>query len=116
MHELSIARSLVQEASNHVPFGKHLTKVHVTIGPLSGIWADALEFCFSAVTKELGYDTVQLALTRVPADFQCVACGGRYASETVYSNCPDCLSTERTTLAGARFSLDAIDVEDNDDV
>lgn len=116
MHEISIASSLIQQATGHVPEGQRLLAVRVTVGPLSGICAESLEFCFSAVSGDLGYGSVKLIITRVPACFECLACGGRYESESVYTECPLCHSLERITHSGDRFSLDAIDVEDNDHV
>lgn len=116
MHEISIASSLIQQAAAHVPEGKRLLAVRVTVGPLSGISAESLEFCFSAVAGDLGYGSVKLYITRIPAGFECLSCGGRYESESVYTECPLCHSLERITHSGDRFSLDAIDVEDTDHV
>lgn len=116
MHEISIAESLVRAAAGHVPDGKILTAIHVTVGPLSGICADSLEFCFSAVAGERGAGSARLVITTIPAGFECLACHGRYESTTVYADCPFCHSLERITLSGDRFSLDAIDVEDTSHV
>lgn len=116
MHELSVADSIVRTAADHVPEGKILQAVHVTVGPLSGISADALEFCFSAVAQDLGYTSAKLLITSIPAEFQCLSCDLKYESQSVFDPCPACSSNERITLSGDRFSLDAIDVEDEDHV
>lgn len=116
MHEVSVATSLVQTAADHVPPGKYLQNVYVTIGPLSGVSAEALEFCFTAVAQEMGHGSARLVMTLIPAGFECLACHERYESSSVYSSCPSCNSFERNTLSGDRFSLDAIDVEDIDHV
>lgn len=116
MHEVSVAQSLIQAAADHVPDGKYLQNVHVTIGPLSGVSPDALEFCFSAVAKDMGYDSAKISITLIPARFECQSCHETYESESVYDSCPSCQSLERITLSGDRFSLDAIDVEDIDHV
>lgn len=113
MHELSVAGSLIRTAADHVPEGKILQKVHVTLGPLSGVSADSLEFCFSAVAQDMGHREARLVITLIPASFECLACHHRYEASSVYDPCPECNSLERMTLSGDRFSLDAIDVEDN---
>ncbi len=112
MHEISIASSLIEQAAAHVPEGKRLLAVRVTVGPLSGISADSLEFCFDSVAADMGHGSARLSITRIPACFECLTCGACYKSESVYTECPLCQSLERITYSGDRFTLDAIDVED----
>lgn len=116
MHEVGVAESLMRAAAENVPEGKCLQNVHVTVGPLSGISSEALEFCFSVVAKDMGYEAVRLIITNIPAGFECLACHHHYETSSVYNPCPQCQSLERITLSGDRFSLDAIDVEDENHV
>ncbi|GAB6095862.1 hydrogenase maturation nickel metallochaperone HypA [Desulfatiferula olefinivorans] len=111
MHELSIVSSLIETAANHVPEGNRLRGVHVSVGVLSGICAESLEFCFSIVAGENGHPSARLIITPIPARFLCLACGKNYEAESVYHTCPFCESLEREILEGDRFTLDAIDVE-----
>ncbi len=53
MHEVGITRSLVEIAEDHArrAGSKRVLSVSVDIGELSGVVAEAVEFCFSAVTQ-----------------------------------------------------------------
>ncbi|MBU1170964.1 MAG: hydrogenase maturation nickel metallochaperone HypA [Proteobacteria bacterium] len=112
MHELSIASSLIETAANHVPEGNTLQGVHITVGDLSGICAESLDFCFSIVAREKGHPSARLIITPIPARFHCRMCLKDYEAASVYHTCPFCESLERDILEGDRFTIDAIDVEE----
>ena len=116
MHELSIADSLIETAASHIPKDHFLQGVHLTIGALSGVCAESLEFCFSIVAREKGHEAARLIIKSVPASFKCLSCHKEYVTASVYQPCPFCDSMERDLLEGEQFTIDAIDVENKNHV
>ena len=56
MHELSIAQSIVDSAREHAAQhgGRRVLRIGVRIGEISGVNADALEFCFGMTVEGYG--------------------------------------------------------------
>lgn len=112
MHELSLAAEIIDLIAPKVPQREKLTKVHVTVGPLSGVWPDALELGFEEIARQNGFVNARMVIERPDARFRCVECQGEYASDSAESVCPRCGSPERTVLSGDRFTVDSIEVEE----
>jgi Zn finger protein HypA/HybF involved in hydrogenase expression len=89
-----------------------LSKVYVTVGPLAGIWPDALQFGFEELARQQGFSKVALVVRKTPAVCVCAACGKRYETEDVHSGCIACGSLARCIESGAEFQMDSIEVEE----
>ena len=112
MHELSIASSILELIGTKVPDKTKLDHVHITIGPLAGIFSDSLEFCFNVLAAFEGYSKASLVIHRVPARFLCMQCQFVYESERIDITCPRCESFERNILSGSECTIDSIEVEE----
>ena len=112
MHELSLALSLLEAVAPRVPHKAALREVHVTVGPLAGVCAEALEFGFAEIALREGYLNAKLSIRSVPARFACQGCGADYESATAQAVCPHCGSLQRRLVSGAEFSLDSIELEE----
>jgi len=55
MHELSIADSILDLIERQIGGAQALAHVDLCVGPLSGVSADSLEFCFTTVAKQRGF-------------------------------------------------------------
>jgi len=74
MHELSVAESILNTIEQHLGGKKILTKINLSIGPLSGVSAESLEFWFSEIVKEKGFGTPVLEIKKPKASAVCAQC------------------------------------------
>ncbi|MBD3419689.1 MAG: hypothetical protein GF398_06185 [Chitinivibrionales bacterium] len=109
MHELSIAQSICDIIIESLGEAQPLSKVHVTIGPLSGIAPEALDFCFSEVVDTRMLGKPELIMNKPRAHASCKSCGKTYAVQDMYAVCPDCGSFDRSLQTGFEFTVDSVE-------
>jgi hydrogenase nickel incorporation protein HypA/HybF len=112
VHELSLVEELLRIVSEHAPDRLCVRQVHVIVGPLSGVWPDALQFAFDELAHEHGFANAALVIHQRPAECTCSACGIRYETVDVHGGCPTCGALDRTIESGDEFRIDSIEVED----
>ena len=86
--------------------------VHVAVGALSGVCAEALRFAFEHLAPAEGFSAARLVVRDVPARFRCGACGNEYTTTDMESVCPRCNGIDRDVLEGTEFMLESLDVEE----
>lgn len=106
MHEFSIAENIVDVVGKAVGSRKRLLSVSVTLGPLSGISAEALRFCFTEVAKQKGFGSPELIVNEIAAKLHCCDCGLDYESMDFFEGCPGCRSLNRRVISGHEFTVD----------
>ena len=109
MHEISIAQDMMRLAEDSLNGVFPLRRVVVTIGPLSGVDPDALDFCFEEIAQQMGFGRPELVINKVPARALCLKCNIEYPLEDVYTFCPKCNSFSRKLLCVQVFTLDSIE-------
>jgi hydrogenase nickel incorporation protein HypA/HybF len=115
MHELSIARSIVEIVEQTVSPADYsaVTDVHVRIGEMAGVVPDSLAFCFSAVVAETPLCNAKLTIEHVPLTMECKTCGNKFRSEFGYVPCPRCKQTDTTVLSGTELQVVEIELADS---
>ena len=83
MHELSIARSVLDVALRHAA-GRRLTAIDVQIGELRQVVPSALSFNFDLVAEGTLAQGADLRLEPVPAVILCRACGSETDQADVF--------------------------------
>ena len=113
MHELTIARSLIELASEHAE-RKHadrVTKINIRLGVASGLLRP-LYFCFATASRGTRCDGAILEIEEVPLTVKCPICDEVKTPGTRYSfRCPDCGSPTPEVLTGREMQLVTIEVE-----
>lgn len=92
MHELSIVEgilSIVREAMKGHE-GEALQTVGLRVGPLAGVEAECLTFCFQALTRETPLEGAVLEITPVPVTGRCSACSEEWTISAMEFLCPAC--------------------------
>ena len=78
MHELSLVESLVSQVRQHA--GEQRVKtITVTVGVMTCVDPDAMQFCFEACREQAGLADTELMLVRQEASGECRDCGARFA-------------------------------------
>lgn len=113
MHEVGIARSVIDAAISALPAGATLSGVTVAIGPMSGVVADSLQFGFEVASKGTTAEGAELEIVEVPLELRCPTCEIDFEVEDVaLVRCPLCdgpadiLSGNATLVTSVRYSED----------
>jgi hydrogenase nickel incorporation protein HypA/HybF len=112
MHELGVAQGILDLVQNHVPAGQaaHVRAVTVRVGALSGIVADSLEFCFSAIVAGTPYGGASLSIERVPTRALCNGCAREFAIDGLVFRCPHCDGPSIRLVSGDELQVTSVEL------
>lgn len=113
MHELPVTQSILEIALKHAgqANAKRISDLYIVMGELSSIVDDSIQFYWDMIAKDTPAEGASLHFRRVPAEFQCMTCFGKYHPIHGELACPHCGGVGAKIIAGEEFSLEAIDVE-----
>jgi hydrogenase nickel incorporation protein HypA/HybF len=113
MHELAVTESIKSIAEKHAKeaHATRVTGIFVTLGQLSSIVDDSVQFYWDIISKDSLCEGAALHFNRVPARLQCQSCRHEYGIEYDMEPCPQCGSFQVKVIAGEEFWLDSIEVE-----
>ena len=113
MHELSVTESVLEIALNHAAKADavRVTAVNLTIGQLSSIVDDSVQFYWDMITENTICAGSKLTFQRIPAVFRCSNCGFEYQLSSESTPCPKCGSYLNTLFSGEEFYVDSIEIE-----
>ena len=113
MHELSIATDILEVVERTVGQGKRLLSVRLVLGTLSGVSADALQFCFTELADQEGFGRPTLEIDEMSAQVRCRDCNLMYPATDFTEGCPECQSLNREILSGYECVVDSVTIEEN---
>ncbi len=108
MHELSIARAIVEKAREHSS-GRPVLRVHVTVGALRQVVPDSLEFYFAIASRGTACEGAVLETHPRAAWLRC-PCGFAWELESASFLCPSCGGGEASVESGEELTVDSIEV------
>jgi hydrogenase nickel incorporation protein HypA/HybF len=113
MHELSVTQSILEIALRHAEEAgaKKILQLNLTIGQLSSIVDDSVQFYWDIVSQDTIANGAKLNFKRIPTVLLCLKCNNRYNPTEEDLACPNCNSTQIKVISGQEFLLDSIDVE-----
>ena len=114
MHEIGIASSILEavEAEAQRRPQAVFRAVGVRVGELSNVDRDALDFAFSALTRDTPLANLKLDIEWCPRRERCLGCGVVFVVENHTVVCPAC-GGERTSCAGgAELDIAYLEVEE----
>jgi len=116
MHELSICRQIISQASDIGLQNRALAIESITlkIGPLSGIESELLKRAFPFAAEHTLAERANLVIDELPVVIQCRQCGSK--TNTVANNllCSQCGSLETMLLSGDEMILDSVELIKNE--
>ncbi|GAD89610.1 putative NiFe-hydrogenase nickel incorporation protein [Vibrio halioticoli NBRC 102217] len=110
MHEMSIAQNIVQIALEHTQAGERIEQVVISVGELSGIEIDALQFGFSAVTNNTAAQGAILTIETVPGSIFCMNCLAQFDYHSRTDPCPKCRQHQYVVIEGNEMKVKHIEV------
>jgi hydrogenase nickel incorporation protein HypA/HybF len=116
MHELAVTQSILKIALRHAEqaHAQRITDVHLVMGELSTNVDDSVQFYWDIIARETIAEGAKLHFRRVPAELQCMACFTKYHPAGGELVCPQCGSVGVKIISGEEFSVEAIDVEEQE--
>ncbi len=113
MHELSIAQSIIDIVTQHLPNNNHthVKSVIIRIGKLSNVLPDSLSFCFEAIIKDTNFEKTELVIKIIPITIECKHCGKVSETESYNFSCPSCESTNISVISGNDLNVEEIELE-----
>ena len=114
MHELSIAQSIVDSALEHAAHqsGRRVARIGVRVGDISGVNAEALEFCFGMTAKGTALEGAALDVERISVRQRCDACAREFQPVDFDPACPVCGSTATRMIGGDELAIAYLELEE----
>jgi hydrogenase nickel incorporation protein HypA/HybF len=114
MHELSIALSILDIAAEEAQ--KHgtcrLRAIHVKLGPLSGVEAEALRGAFEIARECANLGETELVVERTQILVDCQVCGTTRTVESLLEmRCSGCGTFTSNIVAGRELEVVALELE-----
>lgn len=113
MHELSLVISLVEELKSVLQRegSSRVVSVELSVGVLSGVDPEALEFSFPLATNGTIVEGATLKITRVPVSVICSHCN--VVSHPAYPGicCCECGSNDVVISSGQELKVRSLEVE-----
>jgi hydrogenase nickel incorporation protein HypA/HybF len=103
VHELAITQGLVDLVAERAD-GRQVVAVHVRVGELSGVIADAMSFCFDVAAAGTIVEGAELVIDEVRGRIACAACGRQSDVDHGILLC-ECGSADVTVVAGDDLSV-----------
>lgn len=94
---------------------RKLSRVTVSIGPLSGVSPDSLSFCFAPIAIEAGFGSPELVFRRKGIMVECASCGGVEEMVEPGAPCSSCGSRDRSILSGMECTVESVEIEDREE-
>ncbi|MDQ2974438.1 MAG: hydrogenase maturation nickel metallochaperone HypA [Acidobacteriota bacterium] len=119
MHELSIAMSIIEGASQEAMKrgGAQVHAVHLKLGPLSGVVKEALLFSYGLACEGTTLEGSQLLIEEVPVVVYCPNCETEKTLESIQRFCcPTCGALSPDVVSGKQLELVGIEITDGEDV
>lgn len=115
MHELSIARSLIEIAEGEAKrLAVEVEAVHVKIGALSGVVDQALLYAYDIAVEGTALEGSRLVIEAVPVRIYCQSCAAEFTLVGIQSfACPQCGLPSGDLRAGRELDIVSLEVKEN---
>jgi len=115
MHELSIAMSMVEMATEESQRlgAERVTALHLKVGLLSGVVKDALIFSYEVACAGTPLEGSKLIIEDVPVKVYCPRCRSEKELESIQLfACPACGELTPEVLEGRELQVVAMEIEE----
>ena len=112
MHELPVTESILKIVLDYAQKNQaaFVTDISLTIGSLSSIVDDSIQFYWDFVSQGTICENAILHFNRVTATLECLDCGTTYSLKEELTPCPSCSGINVIILSGEEFHVDHIEI------
>ncbi len=113
MHELSITQSILSialEQAKAVQANK-ITKINLTIGELSGIVDECVQFYFDLLSKDTIAADASLSFDRPSTKLRCRSCASIFSPSNLDWTCPNCQEQKIEIVSGRECYVTSMEVD-----
>lgn len=113
MHELGIATAALEQALEQATLAgaRHVARIGLRVGVLSGVDPDALQFAFEAILPGTAADGAAIDIEAVAAVARCAECRADFpAPPDCFCTCPFCGRVSTTFTQGRELELTRLEV------
>lgn len=113
MHELPVTESILKIVQGKAAEAgaSRIARINLVLGAWAGLLDDCIQFYFDILSEGGLAQGAVLSFHRVPARFQCRACGMEFCPSDDDWVCPRCGSLGGELIAGREFYVESIEVE-----
>lgn len=117
MHEGALTENLFDHVLIHAreANARHVTRVKVTIGALSDVTAESIQFYWDSLAPGTLAEGALLEFEAAPGSARCNTCGEEFEVDEVYASCPKCGAFPVTVTGGNGVYLSSLEVETDGD-
>ena len=110
MHELSLAKDIVEMVYQYVPANeiKGVKSVIMKVGQFSGVVTDSLKFSYEAITSQTELEGSELEIIDIPFLLKCHNCNKTTANEFGMMICDECSSFHTEILSGSELEVQEV--------
>lgn len=114
MHELSIALSMIDMATDEVKRhgGSRVAALHLKLGPLSGVVKEALSFSYEIACQGTPLEGSRLIVEEIPVMVHCAICLSTREVSSHELRCPDCGQLTPDVIQGRELEVVALELEE----
>ena len=107
MHELSLARDIVELVYQNVPAAEinQVEYVVVRVGEFSGVVVDSLKFSYEAIVSNTELENSELEIIDFPFKLKCNSCGKITSNEFGMMICDECGSGNTEIISGNELQV-----------
>lgn len=113
MHELALARSLIELVDDHAARNNatRVKRINIRLGQMSAM-TRALYFCFSSAAKGTSCEHAVLHIDEIPLTVFCQTCDAVKTPSGPYNfRCPDCGMPTPKVVTGREMELTSIELD-----
>src|SRR5438552_4198388 len=114
MHELSVAMSILDIASNEGERqgGGRVAAIHLKLGPLSGVAKESLRSAYQLAREASALSAAELVIEDAPLVVACLGCRARRTLPSPQElRCPVCGTPTPDVIHGREMQLVALEIE-----
>ena len=112
MHEVGLVQQALDIAFDYAKRGdaRKITTIRLSIGELSGVEHDAIEFSFGVLTVGTIAEGAKLEMLNVAAIYRCRDCGHEFSQSDRLPTCPICGGCSIAEKEGFDLRVKSIEV------
>ncbi|MDX5420205.1 MAG: hydrogenase maturation nickel metallochaperone HypA [Hymenobacteraceae bacterium] len=112
MHELSIALSIVEIASEEVKNtgGKQVEEIVLEIGDLAGVQQEALDFAWKEAVKQTVLEQAKYKVENKAGIAKCLNCQKEFTLTYIYDLCPTCSDFRKELIQGKEIRIKSLTI------